>query len=70
MFQEEYIAKRNTIPSVFASEGYDMMLFFGRQLAKNGLHSRTGLICVPTPMITCYRGLIIHKAMITKSFLS
>ncbi len=39
-FQEEYIAKRNTIPSVFASEGYDMMLFFGRQLAKNGLVSR------------------------------
>jgi ABC-type branched-subunit amino acid transport system substrate-binding protein len=35
-FQEEYLAKRNTIPSVFASEGYDMMLFFGRQLAKNG----------------------------------
>ncbi|GAB3786780.1 hypothetical protein GCM10028818_50590 [Spirosoma horti] len=40
LFQEEYIAKRNTIPSVFASEGYDMMLFFGRQLAKNGLQSR------------------------------
>ncbi|MFD2934305.1 amino acid ABC transporter substrate-binding protein [Spirosoma flavum] len=40
MFQEEYVAKRNTIPSVFASEGYDMMLFFGRQLAKNGLQSR------------------------------
>ncbi|AUD02941.1 ABC transporter substrate-binding protein [Spirosoma pollinicola] len=39
-FQEEYIAKRNTIPSVFASEGYDMMLFFGRQLAKNGLMPR------------------------------
>ncbi|AKD58487.1 hypothetical protein SD10_12275 [Spirosoma radiotolerans] len=40
LFQEEYIAKRNTIPSVFASEGYDMMLFFGRQLAKNALQSR------------------------------
>ncbi|QJW89838.1 amino acid ABC transporter substrate-binding protein [Spirosoma taeanense] len=35
-FQEQYLAKRNTIPSVFASVGYDMMLFFGRQLAKNG----------------------------------
>lgn len=35
-FQEQYLAKRNTIPSVFASEGYDMMLFFGRQLARNG----------------------------------
>ena len=39
-FQEQYIAKRNTIPSVFASEGYDMMLFFGRQLAKNGTQFR------------------------------
>ncbi|SOD81994.1 ABC transporter substrate-binding protein [Spirosoma fluviale] len=45
-FQEEYLAKRNTIPSVYASEGYDMMLFFGRQLAKNGLQlrDRTALI--------------------------
>lgn len=39
-FQEEYVTKRNTIPSVFASEGYDMMLFFGRQLAKNGAQLR------------------------------
>ena len=39
-FQEQYVAKRNTIPSVFASEGYDMMLFFGRQLAKNGTQLR------------------------------
>jgi tetratricopeptide (TPR) repeat protein len=35
-FQEQYLEMRNTIPSVFASQGYDMMLFFGRQLAKNG----------------------------------
>ena len=35
-FEEQYVTKRNTIPSVFATEGYDMMLFFGRQLAKNG----------------------------------
>ena len=39
-FQEEYVTKRNTIPSVFAHEGYDMMLFFGRQLAKNTLQQR------------------------------
>ncbi|ADB38058.1 ABC transporter substrate-binding protein [Spirosoma linguale] len=39
-FEEEYLSKRNTIPSVYASEGYDMMLFFGRQLAKNGLQLR------------------------------
>lgn len=44
-FQEDYVTKRNTIPSVFALQGYDMMLFFGRQLAKNGASSlnRTGL---------------------------
>ena len=45
LFQEQYVAKRNTIPSVFAHEGYDMMLFFGRQIAKNGvsLRNRTNL---------------------------
>ena len=39
-FEQQYLAKRNTIPSVFAMEGYDMMLFFGRQLAKNALGTR------------------------------
>lgn len=44
-FEEQYLEKRHTIPSVFASEGYDMMLFFGRQLARNGLQTgnRAGL---------------------------
>lgn len=40
-FQEEYLDKRHTIPSVFACQGYDMMLFFGRQLAKNGVPFRS-----------------------------
>jgi tetratricopeptide (TPR) repeat protein len=35
-FDEDYLAQRNTIPSVFARQGYDMLLFFGRQLAKSG----------------------------------
>ncbi|GAA4414689.1 hypothetical protein GCM10023187_44460 [Nibrella viscosa] len=35
-FQEAYLGRRNIIPSVFTFQGYDMMLFFGRQLAKNG----------------------------------
>ncbi len=38
-FQEQYAAKRNLIPSVFACQGYDLMLFFGRQLARSGLLS-------------------------------
>ncbi|AQG79172.1 outer membrane protein assembly factor BamD [Spirosoma montaniterrae] len=40
-FEEQYLAKRNTIPSVFTAQGYDMMLFFGRQLAKNGVPFRS-----------------------------
>lgn len=40
LFQEEYVASRNTIPSVFAQQGYDLMLFFGRQMAKNGVPFR------------------------------
>jgi len=39
-FGADYLASRNTIPSVFASQGYDMMLFFGRQLARNGGQTR------------------------------
>lgn len=39
-FEQQYLARRNTIPSIFALEGYDMMLFFGRQLAKDALRNR------------------------------
>ncbi len=44
-FQENYLAKRNIIPSVFAGQGYDLMLFFGRSLAKNAFQpsGRTSL---------------------------
>jgi len=35
-FQEQYLAQRKIIPSIFASQGYDLMLFFGRQMARNG----------------------------------
>ncbi|GAB3574739.1 hypothetical protein GCM10027578_37880 [Spirosoma luteolum] len=35
-FDEAYLARRNTIPSTFAREGFDMLLFFGRQLARLG----------------------------------
>jgi ABC-type branched-subunit amino acid transport system substrate-binding protein len=33
-FQQLYLSKRNTLPSVYAYQGYDMMLFFGRMLGK------------------------------------
>lgn len=46
-FQELYLSRRNIIPSVFAAWGYDMLLFFGRQLARNTLKSRTTLLTTP-----------------------
>ncbi|MBC8154658.1 MAG: ABC transporter substrate-binding protein [Bacteroidetes bacterium] len=39
-FAETYLSKRNIIPSVYASQGYDMMLFFGRSLAKSTFQAR------------------------------
>ncbi len=35
-FEQKYLNERNTIPSVFACQGYDQLLFFGRQIAKRG----------------------------------
>ncbi|MDF7818441.1 ABC transporter substrate-binding protein [Runella sp. MFBS21] len=46
-FQTLYFNKRNTIPSIYAMQGYDALLFFGRMLHKyrnqlrNGLETRT-----------------------------
>jgi len=34
-FRQEYLNQRNLIPSVYAYQGYDMLLFFGRMLARN-----------------------------------
>lgn len=44
-FATTYLTERNTIPSIFAMQGYDMMLFFGRQLARNNgqLRNRASL---------------------------
>ena len=44
-FERTYLDRENIIPSVFARQGYDMLLFFGRQLAKNGItpNNRTAL---------------------------
>ncbi len=42
-FQAQYMAKRNTIPSVFTMQGYDMLLFFGRMLHKFQSQLRVGL---------------------------
>ncbi|WP_234734294.1 ABC transporter substrate-binding protein [Tellurirhabdus bombi] len=34
-FNNEYLEQRNLIPSVYAYQGYDMVLFFGRMMARN-----------------------------------
>lgn len=43
-FDENYLAKRNIIPSVYTSQGYDLMLFFGRLLAKNAFQERSRIM--------------------------
>jgi len=40
-FQENYLTKRNIIPSTFAAQGYDMLLFFARQLARGDIREKT-----------------------------
>lgn len=42
-FKLNYINKRNTLPSYYAYQGYDMMLFFGRILGKYQADFRRGL---------------------------
>ncbi|GAB3900397.1 hypothetical protein GCM10028803_23210 [Larkinella knui] len=34
-FEEQYLDQRNLIPSTYAYQGYDLLLFFGRTLARN-----------------------------------
>ena len=42
-FQLQYMAKRNMVPSVYAMQGYDVMLFFGRMIHKYKAQLRTGM---------------------------
>lgn len=42
-FQAQYMAKRNTVPSVYAMQGYDVVLFFGRMIHKYKAQLRAGL---------------------------
>ena len=46
-FEETYTGKRAILPSVFVAQGYDLMLFFGRQLAKGSLKNRANLVTSP-----------------------
>jgi len=38
-----YFSKRNTVPSIYALQGYDLVLFFGRMLHKYQNQLRNGL---------------------------
>ncbi|AYQ33365.1 ABC transporter substrate-binding protein [Runella sp. SP2] len=42
-FQNLYFSKRNTVPSIYALQGYDLVLFFGRMLHKYQNQLRNGL---------------------------
>jgi ABC-type branched-subunit amino acid transport system substrate-binding protein len=42
-FQTQYFNKRNTLPSIYALQGYDTLLFFGRMLNKFQNQLRNGL---------------------------
>ncbi|GAB3331204.1 hypothetical protein GCM10027299_36810 [Larkinella ripae] len=48
-FGEQYLEQRNLIPSTYAYQGYDMLLFFGRALARSRgqLINRSQLKTVP-----------------------
>ncbi|GAB3258795.1 hypothetical protein GCM10027347_22400 [Larkinella harenae] len=48
-FGEQYLEQRNLIPSTYAYQGYDMLLFFGRALARSRgqLTNRSQLKTVP-----------------------
>jgi len=37
-FKHSYLQKTNIVPSLYAYQGYDMMLFFGRLMGENGSH--------------------------------
>lgn len=47
-FKLNYINKRGTLPSYFAYQGYDMMLFFGRMMGKYRMDIRNGLNLKPS----------------------
>jgi len=42
-FQIQYFTKRNTVPSIYALQGYDALLFFGRMMHKYRNQLRSGL---------------------------
>ncbi|MBC7923217.1 MAG: tetratricopeptide repeat protein [Ferruginibacter sp.] len=42
-FHSRYFSRHNLIPSQYAYEGYDLMVFFGQMLAKYGVHFREEL---------------------------
>jgi hypothetical protein len=43
VFRKDYLAKYGIIPSYYAFHGYDLALFWGRILGRNGSDIRKGL---------------------------
>jgi TolA-binding protein len=46
-FKQAYIAKRNLIPSIYAYQGYELMMRFGKALGEFGTNFHTGMQSKP-----------------------
>jgi ABC-type branched-subunit amino acid transport system substrate-binding protein len=56
-FRQLYLAKQNLPPSVFASQGYEMLLFFGTALQQYGPAFQGGLAAAPPLPGVVFEGL-------------
>ena len=55
-FKKAYIEKHNLIPSLYAYQGYDMMLFFGRLLKESGTDFKDALKSKPAAQGDIFAG--------------
>ncbi|GAA4505051.1 hypothetical protein GCM10023172_32330 [Hymenobacter ginsengisoli] len=56
-FRQLYLAKQNLPPSVFASQGFELLLFFGNALAQYGPAFQGGLASAPPQPGAIFEGL-------------
>jgi hypothetical protein len=56
-FRQLYLAKQNLPPSVFAGQGYELLLFFGNALQQFGPAFQSGLAAAPPLPGAVFEGL-------------
>jgi hypothetical protein len=56
-FRQLYLAKQNLPPSVFAGQGYELLLFFGNALQQFGPAFQSGLATLPPLPGAVFEGL-------------